>query len=264
MKIIVFQGGLGNQIFQYALCLYLQKNRSYKLKYIFTGNAHNGMEITKYFDVELHEANLFWNKLYTILNKLSHRGFKPLTSYEGDTYPFKKLFIEGYWQDKKYFCDKFIKFKNLELSEKNRFALNRIQSENSVCIHIRRGDYLLPYYHRIYGNICTKWYYQKAIEIITQRINNPSYFIFSDDIDWVKENLIIDNATYIDWNTGHNSIFDMFLMANFKANIIANSSFSFWGAYLNPGSPIVIYPQKWFNAVYPVPDIFPTSWIGIE
>ena len=264
MKTIVFQGGIGNQIFQYALYLYLQKEKGYRCNYIFVGNAHNGMEITKYFNVDLQEANSLWYKLYYVLDKLSHRGFKPLTSYEGERAPFKKKYIEGYWQDKQYFSTTFIRFKELALSEQNEMILKLIQNENSVCIHIRRGDYLLPYYYNIYGNVCTEFYYQKAIEIAKQHINAPSFFIFSDDIDWVKKNLVINDATYIDWNTGQNSIFDMYLMSNSKVNIIANSSFSFWGAFLNTRSPIVIYPKKWFNSTYQVPDIFPSSWIGVS
>ena len=108
-------------------------------------------------------------------------------------------------------------------------------------------------------------YYDKAISIIREKIIDPQFFVFSDDIDWARNNLSIEDAHYIDWNNGDDSIFDMYLMSQAKMNIIANSTFSFWGAYLNKNSPLVVYPKKWFNndCGVKVPDIFPNTWIGI-
>ena len=112
-------------------------------------------------------------------------------------------------------------------------------------------------------NICTTEYYNKAVHIIKKEISNPTFYIFSDDIEWVKNNLPLENACYIDWNTGNQSIYDMYLMTNAKAHIIANSTFSYWGAMLSKSSLITIYPKKWFNSKFAVPNIFPQNWIGL-
>ena len=137
-----------------------------------------------------------------------------------------------------------------------------IQGTQSVSLHIRRGDYLDPENLERYGGICTIEYYMKGISIIKNYFERPSFFIFSNDMEWVKENMDIPNPVYIDINKGKDSYMDMYLMSRCKANIIANSSFSYWGAMLNINpSPLVVYPQKWFNNY--TPDIFPQSWIGI-
>ena len=108
-------------------------------------------------------------------------------------------------------------------------------------------------------------YYQKAINIVKKEFHDPFFFIFSDDIEWVKENLKLDtnNVLFIDWNKGNDSVYDMFLMSKAKANIIANSTFSFWGAFLNEESKITVCPRKWFNQGFKDPDIIPESWIRI-
>jgi len=124
---------------------------------------------------------------------------------------------------------------------------------------------LQPPHNKLFAGICTLEYYQNAIEICKSQCEDLVYFIFSDDIPWAKNNLKQENAYYIDWNIGNDSIYDMYLMSHAKMNIIANSTFSFWGAFLNKQSCMTIYPQKWFNegCGVPVPDIFPDAWIGI-
>ena len=137
-----------------------------------------------------------------------------------------------------------------------------MQSTNSVCLHIRRGDFLSIEYMNILANIATVKYYERAIEFVQSKLINTFFFVFSDDIAWCKENMQLSQVTYIDWNIGKDSYIDMYLMTFAKANIIANSTFSYWGAYLNRNNPIVIYPKKWINADY-YPNIFPVNWIGL-
>lgn len=263
MKIIVFQGGLGNQIFQYAFYKFQKKNNP-NLKWVFSlGKSHNGFELDKWFDVEMDHANLFWRIIFRLIYFLKVKGIFNCI-IDADANPTKDgLFISGYWQNKKYYQQYFINFKDLKLSPLNENIKNQMQSTQSIAIHIRRGDYLQPPYDKIYSGICTIEYYQHAIKIIKRHFENPQFFIFSDDIEWVKNNLKIPNSIFIDWNKGNNSIYDMYLMSQSKANIIANSTFSYWGAFLNPRTKIVIYPQKWFNSKYSAPDIFPTTWLGI-
>lgn len=265
MKIIVFQGGLGNQLFQYAFYRFMEQN-GYKdsLRYIFVGNAHNGMEVDKYFETTLRPAGKLWNCLWWLSDKLLKRGYKVFTSYENDADPMVKLFVVGYWQNRRYLVSDFVHFAPLQIDARNHDVLEQIARCDSVSLHVRRGDYTLPYYHRIYGNICTLEYYQKAINTVCQQIPKARFFVFSDDIDWVRNNLPLEQAIYVEWNSGEKSVLDMFLMSHCKANIIANSSFSYWGAYLNVNeNPLVVYPRKWFNSVFTAPDIFPERWVGL-
>jgi hypothetical protein len=119
---------------------------------------------------------------------------------------------------------------------------------------------------RRFGGICTSEYYQKAIKLISESINNPVFFIFSDDINRVKEKLPLNNAIYTDWNLGNDSWQDMFLMSRCYHNIIANSSFSWWAAWLNINrNKIVIAPERWFQDME-TPNIHPEKrgWILIK
>lgn len=141
--------------------------------------------------------------------------------------------------------------------------MRRIIETNSVSIHIRRGDYLSEINQGLYGGICTEMYYAKAITYICNKIDQPSFFVFSNEIDWVKNNVDIPNPTYIDFNNGADSWQDMFLMSQCKHNIIANSSFSWWGAWLNRNTnKIVITPSRFIN-LEEDSDIIPDAWIRI-
>ena len=116
----------------------------------------------------------------------------------------------------------------------------------------------------MYGNICTLDYYYKSIEYIINNVNNPTFFIFSDDITWVKEKINLPNAVYVNHNIGKDSWQDMFLMSCCKHNIIANSSFSWWGAYLNNNpTKIVVSPSIFINSTSKQ-DIVSESFIKIK
>lgn len=140
--------------------------------------------------------------------------------------------------------------------------LEKIQNTNSVSLHIRRGDYLQC--ERFIE--CSLKHYYDAIDYIEQQTakKNLTIFCFSDDIQWVKENLKINYETYfVDINKDINSYFDIELMRNCKHNIIANSSFSWWGAWLNENpNKIVIAPTQWYKNE-PLYDIIPTEWIKL-
>lgn len=263
MKIVVFKGGVGNQLFQYAFYKYLSKKDQ---TFYFYNDArynasHNGFELDKYFETDdLRKCSRSWIVLFRfVLSKLYHRKLYIAGSVEYQ-YP-SHLFQVGYFLDKKYCDENTINFKHLPLSERNQSLLNDIQNSNSIGIHIRRGDYLTEQNFAIFGNICTRQYYCDAISMITEKVNNAVFYVFSDDIDWVQTHLNIPNAIYVNWNTGESSIYDMYLMSFCKCNIIANSTFSYWAARLNKKANIVIYPSKWYNTF--TPDIFPESWIGI-
>lgn len=263
MKYVVFQGGLGNQIFQYAYYKYMQKKIP-TLSFLFaSGNSHNGFELSKWFETQMHSPSLIVKLMFKIVYLLKLKGICDFIVPE-EEYPQKDgLFVSGYWQDKKYYQKGFIKFKKLALSSKNELLVRDMNNCQSVAIHVRRGDYIRPPYDKIYGGICTIDYYKQAIDIICQYLESPKFYVFSDDIAWVKNNLKLKNAVFVDWNIGKDSIYDMYLMSQAKANVIANSTFSYWGAYLNEKTRIVVFPKKWFASKFIAPNIFPDDWFGI-
>lgn len=267
MKIINFKSGLGNQIYYYLFYLYLKDK--YPLEKIYGCYnkknlvKHNGVEVNSVFDLSIPPRTWYSDVISVICRKLSGLGFKGLKSTDKH-YDENAIFFDGFYQDKKYFLGNVdnIKFREFDLGDKNRSVLDLILKEDSVFIHVRRGDYVDPKFIHIYGNICTDMYYQKAINMVLQKYPKAHFFVFSNDIPWVKTNLQIPNCTYVTHNMGKASFIDMFLMSKCKAGIMANSSFSFWGARLNTNKPYIIYPNKWDN-INPCPDIFPKDWIAI-
>lgn len=263
MKIVVLKCGVGNQLFQYHLYQYL-KQKGHTVYYKDETQwhmAHYGLELDKYFDVDIRK----WPWIVGVALRLLYRFCKRTYAYlccDETNYDERKLIFQGFWQDRKYMHPATqIRFKQLPLSDKNQAVIKEMDACESVAIHVRRGDYLKPDCAKTYGGICTPEYYAHALDIVREHLRSPRFFVFSDDIEWCKTHLAIENATYIDWNTGNNSIYDMYLMSHCKANIIANSTFSYWGAQIGEHS-LVVYPKKWF-ADRPAPAIFPNAWQGI-
>ena len=266
MKIVNFTPGLGNQIFEYLFVEYLRarfpNHRIYGYYNAKRLKKHNGLEIHHVFDVVLPPHTVWSDMMTWLCRKLNGVGLKGLKSTDA-VYSEHAIYFDGWWQDKKYFLDNIskIRFRDFDLDATNKQLLDDIRQSQSVFIHVRRGDYLAPEHIAQYGGICTEEYYRKGIEIILKHFDNPKFFVFSNDIGWVKENMNIPNPLYVDNNTGTNSFIDMFLMSNCKGAILANSSFSYWGAILNTNNPFIVYPHKWFNSR--TPDIFPDSWVGM-
>jgi len=272
-------GGLGNQIFS----AHKIANASIKNNIIFklditayeTYKLHNGYRLNL-FNIDEHIAteeeiksfkgkdniiNKIINKLN--LNKLIYKE-KERTLYDKNIFTKKDIYLDGYWQNEKYFINikdemirDFIPKNNNSIIVEN--YLKDINTTNSVSIHVRRGDYAN---HPNIG-ILDISYYQKAVIYMTKYIENPIFYIFSNDIEWCKENfMFIDKKIIIDKT--NNEIEDMILMKNCNHNIIANSSFSWWGAWLNKNNnKIVIAPKKWMaenpNNYKWVPD----NWVEI-
>lgn len=265
MKIIHFNSGLGNQIFQYMFYLY-QKDRTrhiygyYNPKWL---KQHNGLEVNKVLAGELPKATVFSNFVALICRIIHRIDLKGLLFSSDSNYNPSSIYYSGYWQNINFY--KHLpkpEFREFELNEQNRRIKELMNKVNSVSIHIRRGDYLSPGVVANMGGICTLEYYQNAMEIIHAKIESPVFFVFSDDIKWAKDNIKGDNTYFIDWNTGKNSFLDMYLMAQCKAHIIANSSFSYWGAYLCSDNVLTIYPSKWYN-LQESPNIAPEEWVAV-
>jgi hypothetical protein len=179
-------------------------------------------------------------------------------------------YLSGLWQTEKYFkdCEEIIRteftFKQ-PLNKKNSELSETIRRKNSVSIHIRRGDYIYnSEEYKIHG-LCSIDYYKKAVECIANKAGELTLFIFSDDIEWVKNNLKFDFPIIFVDNNVDDIHEDLRLMSLCKHNIIANSTFSWWGAWLNNNKEkIVIAPKKWFNEFEAdTKDIYPDSWMRI-
>lgn len=297
MIIVSLYGGLGNQMFQYAcgkavamrlgveLKLDIQHVidrtprkeftfRDYELGVFdvneqiatseelsrFVPNLWNANEIVKHY-YKLKRM-LLGNTLYREKSKFSYN--KELNSVRDNTY------LYGYFQTEDYFSE----FRNdilnsftlrAPIDDKNESYLAQIRNENSVSVHIRRGDYE----NSIFQLLSLEEYYLKAIDIIQKSVENPTFYFFTNDIEWVENNLnsLNINKKIISINTGNQSYMDLVLMSNCKYNIIANSSFSWWGAWLNRNTnKIVIAPKNWFKTgqyVETTHDLIPKGWLKV-
>lgn len=284
-------GGLGNQMFQYASALALTKQLSTELKIDIRDfdnyKLHQGFELNNVFNCNIEFATnaeldrVLGLSKYKLIKRILRRqimcwarnkkhvvepsfhfwpGFHQLTS---------DIYLDGYWQSEKYFSEsesdvrKAFTFRH-PLSNKNLEIADSISKVNAVSLHVRRGDYVTNSKNAFLGT-CSLDYYQQAIDHISAHVKNPVFFIFSDDIRWVKDHLTLNyEKNYIDHNTGKKSHFDMHLMSLCKHHIIANSSFSWWGAWLNPNKEkIVIAPKNWFSNDLNDRDLIPSSWVRV-
>ncbi|MGN0030669.1 MAG: alpha-1,2-fucosyltransferase [Candidatus Gastranaerophilaceae bacterium] len=282
LSIVQIQGGLGNQMFQYAFMRALSLKYNFKamldISYFYIDKFSNpDVAVRKFlldnYNIQLGIADINVIRQYGFHIPILNRVFET-PNCAGKYLDFlqkersgSKYFI-GYFQSEKYFKEcRDVILKDFELKTpldaKNVQLLSQIKDTNSVSIHIRRGDYLKL--QHIY-QICSLEYYYEAINFISKRIENPHFYIFSDDIDWAKNNLKINHPhTFVDINSEKNCCFDLELMKNCKHNIIANSTFSWWGAWLNENTDrIVISPKQWCctDEIH-MDDIICDDWIRI-
>jgi hypothetical protein len=266
MVIVKIIGGLGNQMFQYAYAKALQQ-KGYDVKIDIsafeTYKLHGGYGLDKYsIDIKVanqHEIDSFGavGLISKIKNKLRIKNLKVIRE-SNLLFNEKYLniddnkYIDGYFQTEKYFSNsRDIILKQFvlkeEISEYSKDVKKQIANAKvSVSLHIRRGDYLNSVNANIHG-VCDLDYYKKAVSVLNTKLDEANYFIFSDDIAWVKEHLKLDNGFYIDSKEKRIPHEDIYLMSLCDHNIIANSSFSWWGAWLNQNNEkLVIAPNRWF------------------
>lgn len=294
---VEISGGLGNQMFQYAFAraISIKKKIPFKLdcQYFSLKSEINiirpyELNIFKLKKPIIEEEKLAFKK--SIISKINYKLnhilnfpiiFKSRIINESD---FKNFSLEseknidgfyftGHWQSENYFkkiesiLRKDFIFKK-KLDEVNLNCKNKIENSNSVSIHIRRGDYISNQSAFQNHGVCSIDYYKRAINFIETKIQNPTYFIFSDDPDWVRStDFGIKNYHIVDWNNDNASYIDMQLMTLCKHNIIANSTFSWWGAWLNNyQKKIVIAPRNWFakeSRKSESKKIIPDGWVKI-
>lgn len=276
MVVIECCGGIGNQMFQYALYLKLKslgKDVTFDSD-SYTSNSVAHFELDK-FGLEYDKPRI-WDivKYRTPVSKLVRdKSFqiydeKLSVGYQPEIYEIENGCLRGYWQCEKYFEGIEEKVRKSFVFPDNNDAefqkiMMKIQNTNSTSVHIRRGDYLIPENARKYSGICTMEYYVAAMNYIRDMFPDTTFFFFSDDIEWVRNNLYRDGDDVVDCNHGENSFFDIFLMSQCKNNIIANSSFSWWGAWLNSrNDKVVVSPRRWFKHL-DVADAICDSWIKV-
>ena len=278
MYIIKFQGGLGNQMFQYALYLKLKEQGHIVKADIGSYYQHNNSTprnfcINRLFGADISiasEAEI--RKLYAtesekikraIIKRVGKKSYYKENAksldYKKEIFDLKEAYLEGFWQSEKYFED--IKETVSNAYYLPRFAFDR---HNTVAVHVRMGDYTQPEYAQIYGNICNKNYYSKAMDYMRSRLDHPTFVVFSDEIG--KAKAVIGVGEDIIYNTSQykiSEIEDMARMSECEHQIIANSSYSWWAAWLNDNcQKIVVTPSKWLNGI-DKDDVVPKEWIRI-
>ena len=269
MKVIWFNGNLGNQVFYCKYKEYLQRKfPNEKIKY-YSNAKCPPICVEQFFQLEIPERTdtLKVRFVFEILGKLFRR--MPL-KYVPTWYCTRKFldhnatYFENYLQDKSYFENEDSSW--LQLKKPQSFSDRYIEFErmilnsNSIAVHIRRGDYIKP--GSDYADLSSTDYYKKAIAKANEIYLDAHFFFFSDDLDFVKSVFKGDKMYYVDCNRGADSYLDILLMSKAKVNIIANSTFSYWGAYMGHEKKIVMYSDLWFTkeSGRKMPDIMLNSW----
>lgn len=298
MIVLLIRDGLGNQMFQYAFARSLQLETKQKLfcsLQCFDGDKENRKYALNNFNIAKikilpEKTDIFTGLLYKIFNKI--RCIKKVENTEiymdrniinaecSDVYGWldypnvkfgKVVLVRGYFQNHQNFqkyagpiCQE-LKVKT-EPSVENQKMLENIAKSNSVCVHIRRGDYLNPEWS--YLNICNYNYYKKAMELVKEKVENPVFYIFSntsEDIAWIKENYDFSeyNVEYVDLNNPDYE--ELRLMYSCKHFVISNSTFSWWAQYLGEyENKVVVAPSEWNREVEDCSGIYMSDWEIVE
>lgn len=286
MITVILRGGLGNRLFQYAIARHLaiKNNTGVKFNIQYSAGRHN------FFNRKAVEELSMFNIrpiFYTanICNRIGRFLGIYRSSYEDSIYKEKEwgfcpevlqlkdgVHLDGYFQSEKYFRDieqiirKDLRFTGDFFDEVGEIQKKRITEVNSVGVHVRRGDYLKS---KVF-NACDMRYYVTSIEYMRERLDSPRFFIFSDDIEWCRRNLSMPDGSFVNMESSKNNpLVDFRLMSLCRHNIISNSSFSWWAAWLNVyHKKIVIAPHRWFNDedmnIKASRDLIPDDWIRVK
>jgi hypothetical protein len=289
--ISALKGGLGNQLFQFAagksLSLYYKVDHELDTSYfdrLENKIAQRNLDIYDFkisskIVSDINFAKLRQKGLKNVASRINNKIFKRYyLNWDPKFFSNKSSYLDGYFQSEKYFlwCDHEIRneliLRDELLAEITNIKDEINQTHNAVSLHIRRGDYVINPKNRHLYDICSGDYYNKAIKYIKDRVQNPTFFIFSDEINIFKD-ILKSNERFIpisSFLTKNNEKLkpsqELFLMSLCKNHIIANSSFSWWGAYLNANNnKTVIAPNLWNRSkFYRQTDIVPKNWIKLE
>jgi hypothetical protein len=295
MFLAKLQGGLGNQMFQYACARALAEEYQTELVLDLTWFDHQklrkfeldqwqitpskvinpeGIEKIKYALGVTKSSKDFQNRIrrylskhlafpkWSWVNEIRSGHFQDISIRSG-----KNIYLSGYWQSEKYFSDfsdiirhEFIP--KIPFNESDQLLAEKMRTDpNSISIHVRRGDYIKDFKTARVHYVCIPPYYERAVQQLNRELSGDlSLYVFSDDISWCKNNLIFPfQVQYISGST-RGLAQEITLMAQARHQIISNSSFSWWAAWLNDyNEKIVVCPNRWFNTT-PAPDILPKDW----
>ncbi len=296
--IVQLAGGLGNQLFQYAagraVALRLQRPLELDLSMVKLDPQRSYALGSLSLDVPIASSSKvrsLTGRGTTLLDRLSDRFFGGLLRRCYPTRPCRliventplgydpsifepvdqDIYLVGHWQNFNYFLNYAEQLRNefsprMPLDQTNRRIIDEIGETEAVSLHVRRGDYVHNPQAREFHGLCTADYYAKAIQVMMDAIGKPTFFVFSDEIDWVRENLPLpSSARFVNHNGGRGAFLDIWLMRHCRHHIIANSTFSWWGAWLNPHSEkLVVAPKQWFGLdEYDTTGLLPDDWIRL-
>ena len=281
MIITKLNGGLGNQLFQYAIGRHIAHTKKTLLKLDINRYSKRENELRQY---KLNNFNVIENlttdsdikktRRFTRVPLLSKYRKQKNRNFDNSIFSVKKdSYIEGFWQSEKYFKDveniirKEITLKNQPSENYCKLERKISKSENnSVALHVRHGDFFKDHKEGKRHTVLPLKYYKKALEVISNKILDPYFFVFSDDIKWCKENFkelknthFVDDKNLPDYEA-------LIAISKCQHQIIANSSFSWWGAWLNSNpNKIVIAPFQWYNNLkVNMDDRLPKNWIRVD
>lgn len=286
--IIRITGGIGNQMFQYAFKKKIDQmtgtNNQIDVRFYSDHSAHNGYELQSVFGIKDNEYNgslippsekhKYYSRLCYYLNKrmivASKYMIEVMINYS-DAYKSamaEDYYFDGYWQSQDYFQDIEDEIRNTFVfpgfdEDKNIEICKTAREKNCVSLHVRRGDFLKASKFVALGSGS---YYDRAVSLIKSKVDDPVFIVMSDDIEWCREHFNEEKMIFVDWNSGSKSYRDMQIMSICKHNIVANSSFSWWGAWLNNNpEKIVIAPSRFYtDNKRDESHILPAEWTKIS
>lgn len=288
MIAVRLSGGLGNQLFQYAAARCLADLHQTDLvldlhwfSHIPPGATARAFELDKFpvrarrfrgtevLWAKLHQGRII-RKIPAIPRRWTHfreRHFQWDAQFAGLP---DGTYLDGYWQSEKYFAQSAQAIAQdlsvqAPLQGEDQAVASRIAACNAVSVHVRRGDFVHSPSGAALHAQCSLAYYQAAIGRISQQVQAPSFFVFSDDPDWTRQHLQLPGPTeFVVHNAAATAYQDLRLMALCQHQIIANSSFSWWGAWLNRNpTKRVLAPQAWFNDATDTRDLIPADWVRL-
>ena len=287
MIVARLSGGLGNQLFQYAAGRQLADFHQTELVLDTYWYTHTPKLDTPriyelgHYPVRARAATAIeslWCRLHggRITRRMpflprrwkhfSEKGFEFDTAFLGLP---DDIYVDGYWQSYLYFEGAAASIRSeltpvVPMGEKDCAIANLMRSTHSVSIHVRRGDYVSNAAAAQHG-VCGLDYYRKAVEYMLCRVQQAHFFVFSDDPVWTRENLLLpSDAYYVDHNDASCAFQDLRLMSLCKHHIAANSSFSWWGAWLNPDEKkLVVCPKQWFADNRNTSSLSPSDWVRL-
>lgn len=295
MKIVKLKGGLGNQMFQYAFAKLIEKKTGEEVKLDYTSYSALKNDTVRKPRLERFNLSICSASSKDIEKKclLQHQGNSQALLYKIGIYAEKTLnrkyyfeenrayvdtdsilkyeYFDGYWQSYRYIeqvKDEIIKdFTPKTLSQKTTDDINMFSKQNSVFVGVRKGDYTKSKYAQRHFGSFSSDYYNTAMKKISEKTENPIFYIFSNDINWCKQNLALDNSFKIVYREPEQQVDDfeeLMLMSSCKHAIMVNSTYHWWGAYLIKNkNKVICCPKKWFFDDKPI-DIIPNDWVVID